>query len=390
MSSPKRWTATIVGLMILAAAYVAVPYVRAASLIVRAANLGGRVEAFADDQARTVTVLPPQTIPTRQGAVPAQLYEPSGSVRRTVLMIPGIHSMGINEPRLKGLARDLAGSGVRVLTIALPDLTRYRITPESTNTIEDGVAWLAGQASLAPDGRVGIVGISFAGGLAISAAGRDAIRDKLAYVVSFGGHGDLPRVMRYLATGEEAEAPGVTTHPPHDYGVAVILYGLADRGIVPPEQVQPLRDGIGTFLLASQLTLVNMDQANAMFAKAREMAKTLPQPSRTYMNYVNDRSVAKLGPALLPYLDALGATDPALSPDRAPRPPSAPIFLLHGHEDNVIPAAESVVLADYLRHKGVDVHLLLSNLITHAEIDRAAAASETWKLVGFWAGVLKR
>ena len=39
----------------------------------------------------------------------------------------------------------------------------------------------------------------------------------------------------------------------------------------------------------------------------------------------------------------------------------------------MIPAAESVLLGDYLRSKGVDVHLLLSGLITHAEVDRAAA-----------------
>jgi hypothetical protein len=48
------------------------------------------------------------------------------------------------------------------------------------------------------------------------------------------------------------------------------------------------------------------------------------------------------------------------------------------------------VLADHLRSRGVEVHLLLSELITHAEVDRAAAASETWRLISFWAGVLRR
>jgi hypothetical protein len=318
MSSTRRWRVIIVvTLALLAGAYLATPYVRAASLFIRVANLGGRVEAFANEQARAVTIKPPHTVPTRHGDVPAQFYEPSGSVRRTVVMIPGIHSFGINEPRLKALAEDMAGSGVRVMTMALPDLTRYRITPNATDAIEDGVAWLAQQPALAPDGKVGIVGISFAGGLSIAAGGRPGIRDKLAYIVSFGGHADLPRVMRYLATGEAASAPGVTTHPPHDYGVAVILYGLGDRGIVPAEQVQPMRDAIATFLLASQMTLVNIDEANAMFAKAREMAKALPEPAQTYMNYVNERNVAKLGPVLVPYLGALEASAGAIARARA-------------------------------------------------------------------------
>ena len=389
MSRTKRWLLLAV-MLVAIAAYSSIPYVKAAGLIVRAANLGGRAEAFADRQARRVSVQPAQTIPTRHGDVPVQFYEPSGAVSRTVLMMPGIHSFGIEEPRLKALAHDLAGAGVRVMVMALPDLTRYRITPGATDAIEDAVLWLAGQERYAADGKIGIVGISFAGGLSIASAGRAAIRDKLAFVVSFGGHGDLPRVMRYLATGIAPSVPGVTTHPPHDYGVAVILYGLADRGIVPAEQVQPLRDGIATFLLASQMTLVDMDKANAGFKHAIGMAQALPEPARTYLTYVNERNVAKLGPALLPYLAALGADAPPLSPERAELPPAAPIYLLHGHEDNVIPAAESVVLGDYLRSKGVDVTVLLSALITHAEVDRGAAAAETWKLVRFWAGVLRR
>jgi pimeloyl-ACP methyl ester carboxylesterase len=248
---------------------------------------------------------------------------------------------------------------------------------------------MAGQPALAPDGRVGIVGISFAGGLSIVAAGRPAIRDKVAYVVSFGGHGDLPRVLKYLATGEAPRVPGIVTHPPHDYGLAVILYGLAEFA-VPPGQVEMLRDGVGTFLLASQLTLVDMDQANATFQKAREMAKTMPEPAATLLTYVNDRNVKALGPRVVAYLDRLGAESDAGSPQRAPSVPAAPVFLLHGDDDTVIPAAESALLGDYLRGKGVDVHVLLSGLITHAEVDRGAAAIDTWRLVNFWAGVLRQ
>ncbi len=391
MASRNRWRVLAAVFLIAAViVYVAAPYVRAASLFIRVAHVGGRVEEFAKDRAHTVTVLPRHMVPTRLGEVAAQFYRPDAATSRTILLIPGIHSMGIDEPRLTALAKDLAGSGVMVMTMALPDLQRYQLTPRSTDVIEDAVAWMTKRSDLAADGRVGLIGISFAGGLSVVAAGRPAIRDKLAYVLSFGGHADLPRVMRYLATGEEAPVPGVETHPPHDYGVAVILYGLADQGIVPPEQVAPLRKGVETFLYASQLTLVDMHQADVTFQKARDYAKTLPEPAAMYMTYVNDRNVAKLGPALVPYLGALGADSPALSADRAPAAPAAPVFLLHGSGDTVIPAAESVLLGDYLRSKGVDVPLLLSDLITHAEIDRTAAASQTWKLVSFWANVLKR
>lgn len=367
----------------------AAPYARALSLIVRAADLGGQFETFANERARAVAIRPPHMVPTRQGDVLARFYEPDGEVTRTVLLLPGIHSMGIEEPRLRALGNDLAGSGVRVMTLALPDLQQYRVTPQSSDLIEDAIAWMARQPELAPDDKVGIVGISFAGGLSLVAAGRPSVREKVAFVVSFGGHGDLPRVLKYLSTGDAPQVEGIATHPPHDYGVAVILYGIAAH-MVPPEQVAPLREGVRTFLLASQLTLVDMNQANATFAKAREMAKALPEPAATLLTYVNERNVMKLGPALVPHLDKLGADSAAASPERAPSLPSAPVYLLHGDGDTVIPAAESAILGEFLREHGVETHVLLSGLITHAEVDRSAAASETWKLVRFWASVLRR
>ena len=91
-----------------------------------------------------------------------------------------------------------------------------------------------------------------------------------------------------------------------------------------PSQVAPLREGIGTFLLASQLTLVNMDQANAMFQTARDLVKLLPEPSATYLTYVNDRNVKALGPILLPHIGletdparVAGARTPAARPRRS-------------------------------------------------------------------------
>ena len=90
------------------------------------------------------------------------------------------------------------------------------------------------------------------------------------------------------------------------------------------------------------------------------------------MLQVTDRAVDKLGAVLAPHLNQLGADDPTLSPARSTEVPRAPIYLLHGSDDTVIPAAESALLAEHLRLQGAEVHLLLSGLITHAELDRSA------------------
>ena len=89
------------------------------------------------------------------------------------------------------------------------------------------------------------------------------------------------------------------------------------------------------------------------------------------MRYVNERDVAHLGPILLPHVTALG-DDTTLSPARAAAP-AAHVYLLHGTDDNVIPAIESSLLADTLRSRGVTVDQLATPLITHAEVDKSSA-----------------
>ncbi len=390
--------------MVLAAAGVwAAPYVDATAFIARAADLPGAGGALAAWRALPVAPTTEVVVPTRDGSVPGRIYRPSTGFSRAIVLVPGVHRDGIDEVRLVGLARDLAATGFGVLTVAAPDLQRFRITPSVTDVIEDAIRWASEQPEIAPDGRVGVLGISFSGGLAIVAAGRPAIRDRVAAVTSFGGHGDLARVMHYLCSGEvqgdldQARtsrvvrgADQVQVHPPHDYGVAVVLLTLGDQ-LVPPEQVAQLTEGVEGFLLASSLDMVDKPRAAAEFSRMRDYATTLPEPSRTLMTWVNDRAVDKLGPRLLPMADAL-SNHPgmaALSPERAPVVPSAPVYLLHGTDDNVIPSVETVLLGEHLDGK-VPVQGLLSGLITHAEVNRLPTATEVWRLSAFWRSVMAR
>jgi hypothetical protein len=381
--------------------FLAVPYLDALGFIIRAADLPGTPATVANWRARAVTRDPDFTVPTRSGPIPARYYRPSGRVRRTVMVMPGVHRDGINESRLVGLAEDLAATGYGILTIAAPDLQRFKITPAVTDVIEDAVNWTSAQPQYRTDGKIGVLGISFSGGLSIVAAGRDSIKDRVAFVMSFGGHGDLARAMHYLTTGQVlgdlerakrsstvAGAEHVGVHPPHDYGLAVVLLNLADR-VVPPDQVAPLSKGIDGFLLASSLAVTDPPRAIPVFEEMKAYQETLPEPSRTYMQYVNDRAVEKLGPILSPVADALKdhPAMPSLSPERA-TPPIAPIFLLHGVDDNVIPSVETVLLAEHFKGKA-RVKGLLSGLITHAEVNRTATSTEVWRLASFWRAIMK-
>ena len=355
-------------------------YFEAAAFVVRAAGMKGVARSFADLEAEPVTDTE-ITIPWRGGQLRGRRYVPADVSGRPILLVPGVHAAGIAEPRLINFAREIAATGHPVTTAELPDLAKYQITPRTTDMIEDAATWLGHPGSPGRDQRPGLMGISFAGGLSVVAASR--MGDRAAWVLSFGGHGDFPRALRYLCTGV---LPNGQTRPPHDYGVVIILLGVADK-LVPAEQVDPLRQGILAFLNASHLDMVDKPRAALEFERARKLSETLPEPARTFMSWVNNRDVARLGPALLPHVAELGA-DPALSAARNP-PPSAPVYLLHGADDNVIPAVESALLAEDLRSRGARVTQLSTPLITHAEVDHPPEIAEIWRLVHFWAGPLQ-
>jgi dienelactone hydrolase len=375
----KIWTAVITPLVALAGlGFAATDHVRGAAFVIQAAGMQGTARTVADWVTDDDLQESDAQIPWRGGTLRARVYAATHPDGPPALLVPGVHAGGIDEPRLIQFARDIASMGRVVVAAELPDLKRYSITPRTTDMIEDAGVWLSTASGFSADGRVGLMGISFAGGLSVVAAGRPSLQDRVAFVLSFGGHGDLPRTLRYLCTGIQ---PDGGRRPPHDYGVAIILLGVADR-IVPDEQAQLLRDAILAFLHASHVDMVDKPKAQIEFARAREMAAQLPEPARLLMAYVNERDVQSLGPILARHAEAMGG-DPALSAEKAPVP-AASVYLLHGTDDNVIPAVESNLLAASLRRRGGRVHQLATPLITHAEVDRSAAARAIWDLVSFW------
>ena len=373
---PFAWLACLLVLFI---AIAAQPYIRGAVLVIRAGELHGPARQVADLGAVGITERIVHAR-TKEIAIRARVYEPtSGSPRQTILLVSGLHPTGIDEPRLVALARTLAEANVTVVSPDIPELSRFEITPALTDRIEATALWLATESGIPHSGEIGIIGVSFSGGLAIVAAGRPSLRGHLLYVLSFGGHDDLRRVLQYFCRGDARV-------PPHDYGLAVVLLHIADR-LVPAAQVAPLRDAVRRFLWASYLDREDKSQAQREFAALREVARTLPEPAATLLTFVNNRNVIRLGPRLFPhirpYVDA-----PALSPALSPHP-TVPVFLLHGRDDNVIPATESANMASRFQDE-VEVRLLITPLISHAEADQPARLGDIARLAGFWGDLLNR
>lgn len=379
----RRWIWLVALVALAGAAWLAVrPYVSAAAFVLDLSGSSPTVRRLLPVQAHPVTTRDLR-VPTRYGDLPARVYTSGADSERSVIVFPGVHAGGVDEPRLDAFSRRLAATGATVLSAPLPELRRYRITPASTDQIEDATAWMAADAALAPQGRVDLAGVSFAGGLALVAAGRPRLEGKVARVIALGSHADLPRVMTYLCTGR---LPGGTTRPPHDYGVAVILLAAIPR-MVPADQVEPTREAVLTFLDASSFHSIAPARSASLFAHARRLADAAPEPARTLLALVNSRDVATLGPRLLPFVEELGGAA-ALSPARSPAA-RAPVFLIHGEDDNVIPSSETPLLAGYLIGQGnSQVRWLLTPLLSHADV-RSTRPPDAWRLIAFWKDMLE-
>jgi hypothetical protein len=255
----------------------------------------------------------------------------------------------------------------------------YRVTARVTDTIEDTAKWMTARDNLFGGDRIGVIGVSFSGGLSIVASGRPSIRGRIAYVLSFGGHGNLPRVLRYLCTGEGG--PGT----PHPYAVAMLLYQSAEL-VVPAEQAPGLRRAIETYLDASAIKRTDAPRAAQLFSDLRSRSSRMPGPSASLVKHLTEGDVALLGARLAPHLGQL-AQDAALSPDRSP-PPIAAVYLLHGADDNVIPARESTNLAEHLIAH-TRVRALISGFLSHADVADSPGAKDTLQMIAFWKAVLR-
>jgi dienelactone hydrolase len=326
------------------------------------------------------------TLGTRE--IRARLYAPIGQSRQSVLLTPGLQPGGIDDDRLIHLARELSATGVTVLTPGFPELSALEITPRLTDGIEQAALWLATQPALTPTGQIGMMGVSFSAGLTVVAAGRPSLRGRVLYVFAFGGHDDLPRVLRYLATGIEGLSSETRDEwrrqQPHAYGVAILMHAVAER-LVPREQIDLLRDAVTRFIAASYVEREDLNRSTRQLQDIRKLIDALPEPSSWLMSDLIDDRVDRLGARILPAICFFGA-EAALSPARSPLP-TAPVFLLHGRRDSLIPAREAELLAGRLRGS-TRVRLLVTDTISHAQTDRHPNAVDVMRLARFWGDIL--
>lgn len=336
---------------------------------------GRLLTALASPPAETAALIETDlTLPGRDGPIRARMYRRTDVLRAPGLVVAhGVHYRGIDERRLVPFARELARAGRVVLTPELRDLTDYRITSQGERIIADSVRWLSAQSDVVSEDRVGLLGFSFAGGLSLVAASRPELEGKLAYVTSIGGHHDLPRVLRFLVSDRIETPTGESQMKAHEYGLVVVAYGNVEHFVEPADR-EVLRDALRLWLREDRPAAI-----------ARASQRTTASGEHLF-RLVESGNLRALGPELMALLDSkkveLGELSPAGRLDHI----GAPVYLLHGSGDSVIPPSEAE-WAD--RELGGAPHqALVSPLLEHVEVDHEGGLSERLALVDLMAKML--
>lgn len=312
------------------------------------------------------------TIPSSAGILRARIYTPAHRPDAPGLVIvPGIHYLGMNEPRLVIFAQSMAACGLRVLTPELPGSREYRIQPADVQAIGDSVQWLYRKTGH----RIGLMGVSFSGGLALMAAAKVPYSNEVSFVFSVGAHDDLYRVATFYVTGADPLPDGdVERVTPNDYGPLVLEYEHPED-YAPAADLDPIRSALRA-RLHQDPARERERVAEFTDSQKAEYARIIHLQGQTLAIADSNKKHAADMAAVSPYGHLAGL--------------HVPVYVLHGRGDTLIPFAEAEWLAQDLPH-GTAADILVSPLVAHVGTTRAKSGLlDRWRLLHLMAQVMER
>lgn len=268
--------------------------------------------------------------PGAKRTIEANWYLPRGAgTRAAIILVHGVNEEGKDDARIVWLADLLARSGFAVLT---PDFLGFKSLKLRTSDIEEMVAsvqYLAGRPDVRGD-RIGIIGFSYGAGPVLIAAADPRIRDRLRFVVSFGGYYDTVNLVTFVTTGFYEFDGERTQRIPNDYVRWIFLKYNLDLLHEPRDR--------------SILAEIAAEKAKNPAVDAGPLARRLSPAGRGVYLLLMNRD-----PALVP--DLIAGLDPAvraqiadLSPSRVMQQLRARLIIVHGKPDDYIPHTESLRL----------------------------------------------
>jgi dienelactone hydrolase len=312
------------------------------------------------------------TLQLESGVLRARLYLPVNKPHAPALIVlHGVHHLGIDEPRLQSFASAMASCGIQVLTPELPEIKDYHVTPNSIASIGEVAQWFDKRTG----GPVGVMGLSFSGGLALIAASDPLYHPDIKFVFAVGSQDSMNRVASYYGTGEDERPNGtIELLPAHEYGPLVLEYEYLED-FVPAADIPSMR-----FFLRAHL-YENKDAEDDAYSYLTDSQKAAAKQ-------LLDASSPKTHSLIAATIEKHAEELQGISPRGVLRTMTTPVYLLHGEADNIIPSAETLWMASELPHTALQA-ALVSPVISHIDFEHSnPTVMDKWRLIHFFALVM--
>ena len=349
-SRPLRIALLLLAIVLLLLWWPAREHVRAMSLLSHMAKQNNWI-ARLDTHSFDVRAI---SFTTSVGTVRARLYMPRDVQHPpAMVVVHGLHYLGIEEPRLVNFAESLAKTGVEVLTPQVDAIADYRVVPESIDVTGGSAEQLA---QMTGGRQVGVLGLSFAGGLSLMAAANPKYAGSIAFVAAVGAQDDVVRVEHYLIDGHTQWPEGRTlSTPPHEYGWLILIYSHPEDFFAPSD-VESARNSL-RFLLHENV------------AGAKTAAQSLSPEGQKLMEAAFQQHREGFHSRLAADLEMHAAEAVAVSPHGHLEGLKAKVLLVHGEGDDVIPPSETEWLAKDIPAGNLQ-EALISRAISHVSLEQ--------------------
>lgn len=275
--------------------------------------------------------------------------------RASYLVLPGLHFLGPDDPRLDRFCRVLARAGFFVTAPVIPAYAALTVAPSAVADARIAYLHAARASGLRGLGTPALFSVSFGSSLAFELLADPTLEPRPRGAMIFGGFAELGPTVRFAATGR-AEHEGRTHILPSDpLNLPVVALHLLPHRSLPgnrSELERALRE-----MVYRTWGRMELKQPGARDSIAREVAARLPpelRPSFFAACGLSDESDAWLRRGLAESIERLGFFDPGAKLARV----EAPVTLVHGRDDDVIPYLESLKLERSLQgSRRVRLHL---------------------------------
>jgi dienelactone hydrolase len=312
------------------------------------------------------------TLQLESGVLRARLYLPVNKPHAPALIVlHGVHHLGIDEPRLQSFASAMASCGIQVLTPELPEIKDYHVTPTSIASIGEAAQWFDKRTG----GPVGVMGLSFSGGLSLIAASDPLYHPDIKFVFAVGSQDSMNRVASYYGTNEDARPNGtMELLPAHEYGPLVLEYEYLED-FVPPADIPSMRFFLRAHLYENKAA---EDDAYSYLTDSQKVA------AKQLLDASSPKTHALIAATILKHAEELQG----ISPRGVLRTMTTPVYLLHGEADNIIPSAETLWMASELPRTSLQA-ALVSPVISHIDFEHSnPTLMDKWRLIHFFALVM--